>query len=149
MQTLLTIAEASRLTGKHRDTIRKWAKEHPQGIKQTEDGKKRIIAEALALEYPLEAKEAHKIDIAPTEEENALRIELEALKKQNEALQALNGEMLKKNDALTERLAGFADALIQLTDQQQKLTAQMNQHLILAANNEEEKKRGKKHWWSR
>lgn len=141
MQTLITIAEATRLTGKHRDTIRKWTKEHPNGIKQTEDGKKRIIAEMLALDYALERKEARRIDIEPTEDATALRNEIEALKQQNEALLKQNAEMAKKNDALTERLAGFADALIKLADQQQQLTAQVNQHLMLTAQTEKPKRK--------
>lgn len=142
MQTLLTIAEASRLTGKHRDTIRKWTKEHPDGVKQTEDGKRRIIAERLALDYALEAKEPRKIDVKPTEDVEALRRELDALKLQNQELAKQNQEATKKNDALTERLAGFADALIKLADQQQQLTAQVNQQLMLTAKAEPKRRFG-------
>jgi hypothetical protein len=141
METLITIAEATHLTGKHRDTIRKWTKEHPNGVKKTEDGKRRIIAEMLALDYAIERKEPRKIDIEPSEDQTALRSEIEALKRQNEALVKQNAEMLKKNDALTDRLAGFADALIKLADQQQQLTAQVNQQLMLTAKTEEPKRR--------
>lgn len=139
METLLTIAEASRLTGKHRDTIRKWAKEHPQAVKTTENGKRKLIAEMLTLDYQTEAQPAQKVEVKEAEGE-AIAAELELLKKQNAELLAANSALTEKNDKLTEKITEFADALIKLTDQQQQLTAQFNQHL-LAAQVEEEKPR--------
>lgn len=137
MQTLLTIAEASRLTGKHRDTIRKWAKDHPHAVKTAENGKRRIIAEMLAVDYKLAEEEAQKVEIREDASE-AIRAELEELKKQNAELLAKNEKLAEKNDKLTDKITEFADALIKLTDQQQQLTAQFNQH-ILTAQIEEEK----------
>lgn len=141
METLITIAEATRLTGKHRDTIRKWTKEHPKGVKRGNNGRALIRAEMLALDYALEQKPARKIDIEPAKDETALISEINALKEQNKSLLEQNAKLIEKNDQLTERLANFADELIKLADQQQQLTAQVNQHLMLTAKTGEPAKR--------
>ena len=123
MAEYITIAEASRRTGKHRDTIRNWTKTHSQSLKIV-DGKKLIKADVLALDYPME--QAKKIDISqPSADYEAIRKELDELKAENRRLQ-------ERNDKLTDKISELADALVKLTDQQQQLTAQYTQKMLMA-----------------
>lgn len=121
MKEYLTIGQASKLVGKHEDTIRKLAKENPNKCRRDENHKNAyLIPKDLVLAKYGAKTEGKKVEIhsegsVDSELVKELRSRIQYLEKQIEDYKARESE----ND---KRLDNIVDTLSKSLDQQQRLT---------------------------
>lgn len=135
----LTVKEASRIIGKHPDTIRAFYRKHKSEIKKDKNGRILIPKSLIEQEYGAKGDTPKASKKTETDENHKI---IQLLSKQIEKLETENAELKKVNQRNTEKLLEIV----------QQVNMMNGYVLRLEAENTEreraEKAKTKKHWWN-